>query len=250
MKLVEYNKLLKQLNKLSDIDKLAENSNYNKELLFVLYSQKIVQSATKKYYKIKHLAPKYRSQWLSGNTFLQISKNIGFPPVLTALLILKEDGISRKLYRKYLNDPELVTDNRLKTELEEVIKNDIIYSPYGNEIQAERGRVGEKKIHEWLIKHKFEFQPEKELAEKYEKTPDFLLKNPLNVRGIDIHWIESKATFGNKSELKKNIKNQLKPYRDIFGSGMVIYWFDFITPPPMVEGILIENGKFFKIWKE
>ena len=250
MKLIEYNKLLKQLNKLSDFDILAENSNHNKELLFVLYSQKIVQSATKKYYKIKHLAPKYRSQWLSGNTFLQISKKIGFPPVLTALLILKEDGISRKMYRKYLNNPEMVNDKRLKAELEEVIENDIIYSPQGNEIQAERGRIGEEKIETWLIKHDFKFQTEKELSEKYEKTPDFLLKKPLNVRGMDIHWIESKATFGNKSELKKNIKNQLKPYRDIFGSGMVIYWFDFIAPPPMVEGILIENGNFFESWKE
>ncbi len=250
MNKMEYTKLLRQLNKLSDVDKLANKSKYSKEFLFVIYSQKIVQNATQKYYKIKHLAPVYKKHWLEGKTFLQISNKIGFPPVLTALLILKEDGLSRKMYRKYLNDLDLVKDPRLKEELQEVIEHDIIYSPRGNEIQAERGRIGEEKIHKWLIKNNFNFQTEKELMDKYEKTPDFLLKTPINVRGMDIYWIESKATFGNKSELKKNIKNQLIPYRDLFGAGMVIYWFGFITPKPMVDGILIENGKFFKTWKE
>jgi hypothetical protein len=250
MKVGEYNKLLKLLNKRSDIDKLAETTSYSKEMLLVVYSQKIVQNATKGYYKIKHLAPKYRKLWLDGETFLQISKKLKFPPVLTALLILKEDGISRKMYRKYLNDLDLVKDKRLRGELEEVIANDIIYSPEGNEIQAARGREGEEKIQKWLESHKFKFKTEKELSVDHEKTPDFLLKKPLNVRGVDIHWIESKATFGCKSEIKKNIKNQLLPYRELFGSGMVIYWFGFISPPPMVEGILIENGKFFKEWNE
>jgi hypothetical protein len=250
MKQSEYNKLLKILNKRSDIDRLAKSTNYSRDFLLVVYSQKIVQNATKKYYKIKHLAPKYRRQWLNGMTFLEISEKIDFPPVLTALLILKEDGISRKMYRKYLTNLSLVEDPRLNRELQDVVNNDIIYSPVGNEIQAERGREGEEKIHQWLTEHKFKFKTEKELTEKYDKTPDFLLRKPINVRGMDIHWIESKATFGCKIELKKNIKNQLVPYRDLFGSGMVIYWFGFITPPPMVEGILIEDGNFIFEWKE
>lgn len=250
MKLAEYNAILKKLNDYSDIEHLAKNTNYNKEFLFVVYSQKVVQNATKRYYKIKHFAQKYYRLWQKGTSFLEISKKIGFPPVLTALLILKEDGISRKMYRKYLNDLDLVQDKRLRHELEEVISNDIIYSPEGNEIQAVRGRKGEEKIHKWLTKQNFAFTAEKDLAAEYEKTPDFLLKKPFNVRGVDINWIESKATFGNKSETKKNIKNQLVPYRELFGSGMVIYWFGFITPPPMVDGILIENGNFFKEWEE
>jgi hypothetical protein len=250
MKLTEYNRLLKLLKNQSDIESLAAITSYDEELLFVLYSQKVVQNATKKYYRIKHFAPKYRSVWLKGRSFLQISNKIGFPPVLTALLILKEDGISRKMYRKYLNDLDLVSDPRLKKELQEVIDNDIIYSPEGNEIQAIRGRTGEEKIHQWLEENNFQFKTEKELTDNYEKTPDFLLKKPINVRGLDIHWIESKATFGNKSEIKKNIKNQLKPYRELFGSGMVIYWFGFITPPPMVDGILIEDRNFIFEWKE
>ena len=106
MKLIEYKKLLRQLKTPKDLKKLAVETNYDKNLLLVIYSQKVVQLATKKYHKIKHLAPKFRAQWLKGMSFLQISKKIGFPPVLTAALILKEDGISRKMYRKYLMNLE------------------------------------------------------------------------------------------------------------------------------------------------
>jgi hypothetical protein len=250
MKIGEYNSILKRLNKQSDIQKLAGKTEYSKDLLLVLYSQKIVTNATKKYHKIKYLAPKYHTQWENGKTFLEIAEMIEFPPVLTGLLILKEEGVSRKMYRKYLNDLDLVEDERLKKELKEVIDNDIVYSPDGNDIQAERGREGEKKIHEWLTEHNFKFQTEKELSDKYDKTPDFLLKKPINVRGTNIHWIESKATFGSKSEIKKNLKNQLIPYRERYSSGMVIYWFDFLTPIPIIEGILIETGKFFEDWNE
>ena len=250
MKITEYNALLKQLQTTSDVERLAAQTKYRRNFLFVLYSQKVVQDATKKYYKIKHRAQKYRYMWRKGMSLLQISKKLDFPPVLTAFLILKEDGISRKMFRKFLNDPDSVEDARLKSELSEVIENDIIYSPAGSEIQSKRGRKGEEKINKWLTRHNFKFRTEKELTNKYEKTPDFLLDKPINVRGLDVHWIESKATFGSKTELKKNLDNQLKPYRDLFGSGMVIYWFGFLTPTPIVDRILIESGKFFKDWKE
>lgn len=250
MKIGEYTKLLKRLNKQSDIEKLAKKTDYQEDFLLVLYSQKIVANATKNYHKIKYLAQKYHTMWENGKTFFQIAQMIDFPPVLTGLLILKEEGISRKMYRKYLNDLTLVEDERLRKELQEVIDNDIVYSPDGNEIQAERGKAGEQKIHDWLTEHNFEFQTEKELTDKYDKTPDFLLNKPINVRGTNIQWIESKATFGSKSEIKKNLKNQLIPYRELYGSGMVIYWFDFLQPIPIIDGILIESGIFFEEWSE
>jgi hypothetical protein len=250
MKLAEYQSLWKQLRTQADIDRLAANTSYDKDLLLVIYSQKKVQSATKKYHMIKHLASKYHAQWKAGSSFLEIANKINFPPVLTGLLIMKEEGYSRKAYRKLLNNLEEVEDKRLKLELTEVVEDDIVYSPKGNEIQAERGRRGEEMLDKWLTDNNFKFKTEKEMANEYKKTPDFLMLSPLNVRGLNVHWIESKATLGTHKEIKKNLKNQLIPYRDLYGSGMVIYWFGFISPNPMVEGILIESGNFIKNWKE
>jgi len=250
MKLSEYKNLLRQLKTQTDIDKLAQETEYDRDFLLVIYSQKVVRLVTKRYHQIQHIAPRLYEKWKRGMSFNQIAKKIRFSPVLTGLIILKEEGISRKMYRKYLNDLSHLENKRLRKELAEVVENDIVYSPKGNEIQAIRGQKGEEVLHKWLTKQKFEFKTEKEIVNIHKKTPDFLLKKPINVRGIDIHWIESKATFGTRTEIKKNLRNQLIPYRDIYGSGMVIYWFGFLTPLPMVEGIVIESGRFIKEWRE
>ena len=48
------------------------------------------------------------------------------------------------------------------------------------------------------------------------------------MNGWNINWIESKATFGDRVEVNKNMKKQLEPYLELFGQGVVIYWFGFV----------------------
>ena len=71
MKLADYKKLWMQLNTPADVDKLAASTEYDRDLLLVIYSQKMVQFTTKKYHKIKHLAPRYHAQWKRGKSFLE-----------------------------------------------------------------------------------------------------------------------------------------------------------------------------------
>lgn len=250
MKMETYQRLSNKLNKFEDVDRLCKTSSHKREFLFVLYTQKIVRQATRRFYRVKSKSNSLYRKWLSGISIVEISEKIEFPPVLTGLIILHEAGISRKRYRSFLNDLELVEDPRLKKELNQVIEADIIYSPEGNRLQEERGKKGEAKINKWLTERGIKFQSEKELTNNFAKTPDFLLDKPLNFRGTDIHWIESKATFGDEREIKRNMQKQLKPYREMFGSGMVIYWFGFLQPQPMTDGILIETGKVLKDWQD
>jgi hypothetical protein len=250
MKKETYLDLINRLNKLEDVDHLSQTTPHSREFLFVLYTQKIVRQATRRFYRVKSQSPILFKKWKKGVSIVEISKRIKFPPVLTGLLILHEDGISRKKYRSFLNDLDQVEDPRLKKELKQVINADIIYSPEGNRLQEERGKKGEARIHKWLTERGIKFQSEKELTNNFPKTPDFLLEKPLNFRGTDVHWIESKATFGDEREIKRNMTKQLKPYREMFGSGMVIYWFGFLKPQPTTDGILIETGKALKNWQD
>lgn len=250
MKKETYQRLSSKLNTLEDVERLSKTSAHKREFLFVLYTQKIVRQATRRFYRVKSKSSSLYQRWKKGESIFKISEKIEFPPVLTGLIILHEAGISRKRYRSYLNDLDQVEDQRLKRELEEVIDKDIIYSPEGNRIQEERGKKGEAKINKWLTERGIKFQTENDLTNNFAKTPDFLLEKPLNFRGTDIHWIESKATFGDEREIKRNMEKQLKPYREMFGSGMVIYWFGFLQPQPMTDGILIETGKVLKDWQD
>lgn len=65
------------------------------------------------------------------------------------------------------------------------------------------------------------------LAEKKAvvKTPDFLFPHPVVINGHTVNWLESKATFGDREETRRNMTRQLMPYVDLFGPGLVIYWY-------------------------
>jgi hypothetical protein len=246
----EYRRLNNRINKYSDIAHLSKTLDYEKDLLLVLYTQKVVRKATSRFYKVKSRVKELHRMWLKGKSIYSISKHIDFPPVLLGLIILSEEGITRKVYRNMLNDLNKAPTPRLREELEQVIKKDHIYSPKGYEIQYNRGKYSESVIKKWLSEHNLKFRVEADLRNNYPKTPDFLLDKPINVRGTNIHWIESKATFGDAHEIHKNLRSQLQPYREIFGPGMVIYWFGFITPSPLTDGILIESREFLDEWLE
>ena len=66
-----------------------------------------------------------------------------------------------------------------------------------------------------------------------------------SIDGMKIHWIESKASFGDDIELRKNVRRQLKPYTDLFGTGAVVYWFGFVEGIEPPEGVMLLPGTFF-----
>ena len=59
---------------------------------------------------------------------------------------------------------------------------------------------------------------------EFTKTPDCLLDYPVIYEGHEIHWVESKASFGDNTEFRFNSRKQLVPYTKLFGPGLVVYW--------------------------
>ena len=227
MKLSEYQDLYNRLETPEDIDFLAENFGYDKELLLVVYTQRVVRDTTKRFYRVKDQAKRMAHQWRTGMPFVEIAGRMNFPATLTALMILEQQNVSRKQFWRYITDPTTVRDPKLRRELEEVSRADIIYSPEGSAKQYERGRWGESKLFQWLDERAIEYRTEKDLRKQYDKTPDTLLRTPIEWDGSKKFWIESKATFGDPVEIRRHIKKQLEPYANMFGDGLVVYWFGY-----------------------
>ncbi len=61
------------------------------------------------------------------------------------------------------------------------------------------------------------------------KTPDFLFPQDVVLDGHKVRWLESKATFGDKEETRRNMTRQLSIYVDLFGPGIVVYWYGHTT---------------------
>src|SRR5438093_13077892 len=248
MKLSEYQDLYRRLSTSEDIDFLAENFRLDKELLLVIYTQRIVRETTKKFYRVKAQARRLAFMWQNGESLLGIARKFEFPPILTALMVLEQRKISRKQFWKMINELDSVKDRRLRQELAEVNHADIVYSPEGTARQYARGRWGEAKLQAWLNAKGLEYRTEKDLRAEYDKTPDILLHKPIDVEGSKKYWIESKATFGDPYEIKRHIKKQLEPYTDLFGDGMVVYWFGYVEDVdlPIPEGVNVVDAHFFE----
>ncbi len=248
MKLSQYQDLYRRLATAEDIDFLAENFGYDKELLLVIHTQRIVRDTTKKFYRVKAQAKRLAFLWQNGESLVSIARKFEFPPILASLMILEQRKIPRKQFWKMIRDPDSVRDRRLRRELEEVVAADIIYSPVGSARQFARGRWGEAKLQKWLDNRGLKYETEKELRAKYDKTPDILLHKPLELNGSKKYWIESKAIFGDPYEIRRHIKKQLAPYSELFGDGTVVYWFGHVDDQEydLPEGVDILDGDFFE----
>jgi hypothetical protein len=223
-----YEELVENLQRYSDITRISTETGFEEEALLVIYTQKVTRDATRRYYRIKSRAPKYYHQWRSGKPLIKFARENRFPPILTALIILLEGNYTRKGFWRLVEHPHKVPDARLRREIKEIVREDPIYSPQGAEVQAERGRKGEERLQGWLMAHGIGFRDEEELRGTYPKTPDILLDEPMDYNGTKLFWIESKGNFGDRMEISRNFKRQLKPYSELFGPGMVIYWFGVI----------------------
>lgn len=248
MKLQEYQDLYQRLATPEDIDFLAENFGYDKELLLVIYTQRIVRDTTKRFYRVKAQARRLAFEWQHGASLIKIARQFEFPPILSSLMILEQRKIPRKQFWKMIRDLDSVSDRRLRHELREVVETDIVYSPAGSARQYARGRWGELKLQSWLDARDLQYETEKDLRAKYDKTPDILLHKPMEMNGSKKYWIESKAIFGDPYEVKRHIKKQLRPYSDLFGDGAVVYWFGHVDDMAydLPEGVDIVDGTFFE----
>src|SRR3989449_3951785 len=248
MKLSEYQALSRGLWPGEDIDSLAENLGLDKELLLVISTHRIVRETTKKFYGVKAQARRLAFMWQNGESLLGIARKFEFPPILTALMVLEQRKISRKQFWKMINELDSVKDRRLRQELADVNRADIVYSPEGSARQYARGRWGEAKLQTWLNARSLQYETEKDLRAKYDKTPDILLHKPIEMNGSRQYWIEAKATVGDPYEIRRHLRKQLQPYSDLFGDGAVVYWFGHVDDQQyeLPVGVDIVSPQFFE----
>lgn len=246
MKKSEFKRIYDALKKPSDIKRMAKERRLSEEMLLVIYTQKNVRITTKRFYHIKNHSRSLLKKWSRGRSFLELASQWNFPPVLMAFIILQENKIPRRMFWEYVRNPEEIRDQRLQKEIIEIAEKDLVYSPKGNETQYERGRKGEKRLQDWLDEHEISYQTEEDLKKLYPKTPDALLEKPLKVEGVKVNWIESKASFGDEVEVRKNSKKQLKSYVELFGPGMVVYWFGVVEGVRGPKDVVVVDARFFE----
>ncbi|TMW63689.1 hypothetical protein Poli38472_002630 [Pythium oligandrum] len=125
--------------------------------------------------------------------------------------------------------------DRLWKEIGECIYADPYCSPLADRIRHNVGLEYEYILTAKLQSRGMVFESEDVLREKgLSKTPDVRLVLPIGVRDKEgelhvVHWIDSKAMFGDRHTHETENASQLQGYVNRYGPGMVIYWFGHVA---------------------
>ncbi len=245
MEASEYHELYKRLDS-SNIQSLSKYYRIQEAVLTIILHQKIVRDVRRHSQEIKKNSHMIKNLWENGEEILSISKKLNFPPTLIASILLKEFGFSDKGRKRALKDPSNINDLRLRSEVVAALKEDEIYSPSAHRIQFARGKLGESIISNWLIERRIAFKPEAASRGTGIKTPDFVIEDTMTIDDRSVNWIESKASFGDEELHKYYIKKQYSSCLNMFGEGMIIYWYGFIKIIEEIEPrLFIVDHNFF-----
>jgi len=241
-----YKKLYPQIKEGVDFEKLAKHYDIRKKSLEMILLQKIVRGTMKTHGRVKSESKKLAKRWARGESFTKLAHENEFPPIMMASIIMQEKGVSKKRFAMILRDTSLEKDTHTRRELEKALEKDEVYSPRGAENMTRRGKRVEKKVGDWLDSHKVEYETEKESqALGRPKTPDFLLKTPFDVGGFEVNWFECKGSYGDKTEYNRDYRKQLRHYVDLYGPGLVVYWYGFLTDIE-TDKVVLTSKLFFK----
>ncbi|KAL6781726.1 hypothetical protein ACKKBF_B09200 [Auxenochlorella protothecoides x Auxenochlorella symbiontica] len=187
----------------------------------------------------------------NGDDMVQIAYALDLPPCIVARRLLEalRLGLGRAGTTLALRDPAALPSlvktpgladtllARLRRELEACVAVDAVCCPRADSARARAGSAYEERLYASLHEAGVAFWTEGGLrARGFFKTPDAKLQVPVAVGGRVVHWIDSKATFGDARMHRTQLAEQYELYVNRFGPGMVIYWHGY------VEGLLEHPG--------
>nr|XP_057947395.1 CDAN1-interacting nuclease 1 isoform X1 [Doryrhamphus excisus]XP_057947396.1 CDAN1-interacting nuclease 1 isoform X1 [Doryrhamphus excisus] len=156
----------------------------------------------------------------SAPVLLELANEVDLSPALMARIILDrflqhlEGGMpSKTVLNSMLKEPSLIPDQTLAKNVYQCTVNDCCYGPLVDCIKHAIGHEHEVLLRDKLKEKNLSFLDENQLrARGYDKTPDIILEVPVAVEGHIIHWIESKASFGDDHSHRTYLNEQFWSY--------------------------------------
>ncbi|KAK5618951.1 CDAN1-interacting nuclease 1 [Crenichthys baileyi] len=175
---------------------------------------------------------------------LELANEVDLSPALMARIILERflkdmDGgmPSKTVLNSMLKEPSMIPDQILANHIYQCTINDCCYGPLVDCIKHAVGQEHEVLLRDKLMERNLSFLDENQLRTMgYDKTPDIILEVPVAVEGHIIHWIESKASFGDDHSHRTYLNEQFWSY---WNSG--VRGND--ASPTMLPRIKKEDGK-------
>lgn len=223
---------------MADIERLSRDSSLglSYEALLSILARKVDQNLKRDigYHRRPEVASQYVQRYLRGEPLINMAADIALPPTMLARVVLESYlGVRKgKEVGQLIRSPrlinDLIDDERLCREVEACVDGDHFCGPRVDTARRLAGLEYEERLAQRLRALGMPFLAEGDLRMRGDaKTPDALLPVPLLVRGRIVHWIDSKATFGDPQAHAEYRENQFSSYLNRYDSGLVLYWHGF-----------------------
>ncbi|XP_016888361.1 CDAN1-interacting nuclease 1 [Cynoglossus semilaevis] len=170
---------------------------------------------------------------------LELANEVDLSPALMARIILDRflqdlEGETREYHFSISHSvlsviPSIILSHNISSPSFQCTINDCCYGPLVDCIKHAIGQEHEVLLRDKLKERNLSYLDENQLRTMgYDKTPDIILEVPIAVEGHIVHWIESKASFGDDHSHRTYLNEQFWSYWNRFGPGLVIYWYGFI----------------------
>ena len=227
----QYIEAQRALHSIEDVRQLAASQRaLTYDALLSMFASKQQDHVKKNSKRHRQAASKYVERYERGETMLQIAASLQLPPSMLARIVL-EDKLKvgqGKEVGAFIKDPSQLPDKRLQREVREAVAADVCYGPGVDTVRRLIGVEYEMRLEQHLRDLGVPYKSEAELRQQGDaKTPDALLPVPLLVGNRRVHWIDSKATFGDVASHAEYM-TQYTSYLNRYDSGLVIYWFGFV----------------------
>lgn len=172
---------------------------------------------------------------------------------LNILRIIFYDKYKQKLNKLILHTEKL--DELDNNNLKYAIETDA-YALINHSESLKNAIEFEKQIELFLKKNNIKYETQNDLIKKQLMenknitiTPDFLIKSPLIINGIEINWIDAKNYYGSNIRMViKNIYKQTKKYIKAYGNGCIVFKLGF-NDKLKFDNILIIDYNSIKEYK-
>lgn len=183
----------------------------------------------------------------SDVTIYEIAKSLKYSPLEVALAYLKTKYSNKNEVKDMLLNPNLIPSEEIRKQVIECLDNDP-QNAYRDIVSNSEGKSGEYILEQKLIRRNIPFLTEDQLRVlSYAKTPDILFVVPVMIKNPEtneyelVHWIDSKNQFGSPHNYRDHDR-QFISYIDLYGSGAVIYWIDYVDSCEKIEGLIRLNS--------
>jgi len=200
------------------------------DALVCILSQKTAALTKTTMGRHREAGPAYAERFQRGEALLDIARDVRLPPTMLARVVLEHSmGLKKgKEVGHLIKRPDDIPDPRMREEVAIAVRNDPHYGPSVDVVKRLTGLEYEGILTQALRGRGIPFRTEDDLrAHNEAKTPDVLLPVPLLIHGRQVHWIDSKATFGDPTSHAEYHATQFTAYLNRFDAGLVIYWFGF-----------------------